>query len=116
MSTSKSEKGSDSEFFTNSLDCGVRNSASLRTRANVGPGEKKWRRSIKAKMKRKQRGRERKSLATERERVELKREIMPSVAQLVGNNGLTFGRRNKRGKKSDQTGVKPSRTQRFSKD
>ena len=58
-------------------------------------------------MKRKQRGRERKSLATdgkyaekrkretkkEKERkqvnVELKREIMPSVAQLVGNNGLS---------------------------
>ena len=41
---------------------------------------------------------------------------MPSVAQLVGNNGLTFGRRNRRGRKSDQTGVKPSRIKRYSKD
>ena len=85
-------------------------------------------------MKRKQRGRERKSLATdgkyaekrkretkkEKERkqvnVELKREIMPSVLQLVANNGLTFGRRNRRGRKSDQSGVKPSRIKRYSKD
>ena len=41
---------------------------------------------------------------------------MPSVVQLVANNGLTFGRRNRRERKSDQTGVKPSRTQRYSKD
>ena len=53
---------------------------------------------------------------TERARVELKREIMPSVAQLVDNNGLSFERRNRRGWKSDQTGVQPSRTQMFSKD
>ena len=52
---------------------------------------------------------------TERARVELKREIMPSVAQLVGNNGLTFGRRNRRGRKSDQPGVEARGFQRMRK-
>ena len=45
----------------------------------------------------------------------MKQEIMPSVSQLVGNNGLTFGRRNRRGRKSDQPGVEARGFQRMRK-